>query len=182
MEDDRQIRRPSEADAENYQTTNKQLDNVRREAAADRKASSYEIEKYVPDTIVNDREQFEGLEDLETKAGRNGAYRMYSQKILLIYPGHLDEAKLMTYICKLKCSSPLLKPRSIHCVNKAKTKCVPYRHTQCLVDFGKAFQTKNRHFFDYTAVDTPQSKTYHPVIYPIPTINHWRVQMECFWY
>lgn len=100
------------------------------------------------------------MTDLQTD--REKTFRLNNQKILLTYKTHLNKQE---YIIWIKDKFNNYNIKWIRLAHETGSKEIEYEHTHVLIDFGKAFQSRNCRIFDYLEI--------HPNIKLVKNKKHW---------
>lgn len=80
----------------------------------------------------------------EGKPASSKPFRLQNRWIMLTYKEHIEKEELHDWI-----SDKIgFKPDFIRSGHETAHEDTPYEHTHCVIDFGKAFQTRNCRFFD----------------------------------
>lgn len=110
--------------------------------------------------------------DLKEKEMYTGKWRCHNQKLMLTYKGHLDKFDYITWFEKT-----FFKPKFIRLAHEVgeSNPDVPYDHTHVLLDFGKRFDSKDCHVFNYWTdqANKTMANQIHPNIKFIITSTHW---------
>lgn len=88
-------------------------------------------------------------------------FRFQNQRVELTYRTHLDKHDYIEWIEK----QTKITPKFIRLAHELGDTTCDYEHTHVVIDFGKAFDSKNCRIFDYNGI--------HPHIEPLVKKLHW---------
>lgn len=91
-------------------------------------------------------------------------FRLQNQKMMLTYKTHICKESYKLWIHEM---FDAYKPKFLEIAHEiGDSSGTPYEHSHVLIDWGKAFQSKNARCLDYMEI--------HPHIKTVKTSSHWR--------
>lgn len=103
----------------------------------------------------------------DTIENERRTFRIQNQKMMLTYKTHLNKDEYMGYMLA---TFDAYAPKFFEIAHENGDETNPYPHSHVLIDWGKAFQSKNTRVFDY--------KDIHPHIQPLKSMTHWRNSVQ----
>lgn len=110
-------------------------------------------------------------EDVTSETSTKSNFRLQNQKMLLTYKTHVDKNAFKGFFVEK--FGKTYKPTFFEIAHETADESNPYLHSHILIDWGKAFQSKDCRIFDIRDLTDPNI-IIHPHIQPLKSKLHWR--------